>query len=117
MTRGGGKENPGEMLMRFLFRYSGIAMEKDKEIYVSTAITQETLLRSDGGETDFPRVLQIQNCIELFKTCYLWLLMQMTERIKGKGRGSSEESILGSIVNCTKVLRYKENRDNSISLL
>jgi hypothetical protein len=102
------------MLMSFLFRYSGIPLKKDEETRSSTAISKEIFIRSDSGETNFKKVHQIQNCVELFKTCYTWLMMQMTERFKGKGKGS-EESIIGSIVNSKKLGRNKEKHDRAVS--
>jgi len=104
----GGSVTPSEILMTFLYRYGDI-----RSSYGNVNPNARTnLMRAvsvhchDGGVVEVSQVFQIENCITVFKACWVRLLQVLT--------GSTTTCLLRYVVDAR---RLQQRRDASNSIL
>ena len=104
----GGSDRPAEVFASFLYRYGGIKgyQQRCHENSVTTLGQTTTLTSQDNGHADMMPVFHVSHCVEVFEKCF-WRLIKRLQRSSGglssKKDGSSGPSLLGNLVNCTKL--------------
>ena len=105
----GGSDRPAEVFASFLYRYGAIKgyQQRCHENSVTTLGQTTTLTSQDNGHADMMPVFHVSHCVEVFEKCF-WRLMKRLQRRSSGGPSSKKDSssgpsLLGNLVNCTKL--------------
>jgi hypothetical protein len=95
-----GSDNPGEILLTFLFRYGDVPGFSNVSKHARTSLSQLMVIASGDGSADMGNVFQVQNCITVFAACWHRLQSKLKRNV------NPEHSLLRYIVDPDKL----ENR-------
>ena len=103
----GGADRPAEVFASFLYRYGAIKGYRQRchQNSVTTLGQTTTLTSHDNGHADMMPVFHLSHCVKVFERCF-WRLMQRFQRLgslSSQKRSGSGPSLLGNLVNCTKL--------------
>lgn len=98
----GGSDRPSEILLAFFFRYSGIRDVLDIDSGAATVLSQNVVLRSNGGSADLQPVFNIDHCTKLFNVCWERLLNWSVDNVDGS-------SFLGNIIDAKTLRRDRDD--------
>ena len=91
----GGSDNPGEVLLGFLFRYSGGAKRGTQ-----TVLNRDTPLKySADCSADLSNVYRLDSCVELFRACYDCL----------QSRSREQQSVLKYVIDVNELTRLRSD--------
>jgi hypothetical protein len=107
----GGSDNPGEILLTFLFRYGDVPGFSNVSKQARTSLSQLMVITSGDGSADMGNVFQVQNCITVFAACWHRLQSKLKRHV------NPEHSLLRYIVDPDKLQSRRRKCYEKASLI